>query len=83
MGSTLSGDRIVGLWAIRLSSFLFTRKARWKRRRFDTLKKSLHNFYSPGCLGLMGVYVYLPGLIALASPSKEENVFLIMEQLSG
>ena len=70
---------LIGLWAIRLSSFLFTRVKRvGKDGRFDSLKKSFTQFLLTWML--QGLWVFMctyPALIALASPSKEENIFLI------
>ena len=70
---------LIGLWAIRLSSFLFTRVKRvGKDGRFDSLKKSFTQFLLTWIL--QGLWVFMctyPALIALASPSKEENIFLI------
>ena len=64
--------------AIRLSSFLFTRVKRvGKDGRFDSLKKSFTQFLLTWML--QGLWVFMctyPALIALASPSKEENIFL-------
>ena len=69
---------LIGIWAIRLSSFLFTRVKRvGKDGRFDTLKKSFTQFLLTWML--QGLWVFMctyPALIALASPSKEENTFL-------
>ena len=69
---------LIGLWAIRLSSFLFTRVKRvGKDGRFDTLKKSFTQFLLTWML--QGLWVFMctyPALIALASPQKE-NIFLI------
>jgi steroid 5-alpha reductase family enzyme len=71
---------LIGLWAIRLSSFLFTRVKRvGKDGRFDSLKKSFTQFLLTWML--QGLWVFMctyPALIALASPSKEENIFLII-----
>ena len=70
---------LIGLWAIRLSSFLFTRVKRvGKDGRFDSLKKSFTQFLLTWML--QGLWVFMctyPALIALASPLKEENIFLI------
>ena len=70
---------LIGLWAIRLSSFLFTRVKRvGKDGRFDSLKKSFTQFLLTWML--QGLWVFMctyPALIALTSPSKEENIFLI------
>ena len=70
---------LIGLWAIRLSSFLFTRVKRvGKDVRFDSLKKSFTQFLLTWML--QGLWVFMctyPALIALTSPSKEENIFLI------
>lgn len=69
---------LIGIWAIRLSSFLFTRVKRvGKDGRFDSLKKSFTQFLLTWML--QGLWVFMctyPALIALASPSKEENTFL-------
>lgn len=69
---------LIGIWAIRLSSFLFTRVKRvGKDGRFDTLKKSFTQFLLTWMLqGLCVFMCTYPALIALASPSKEENTFL-------
>ena len=71
---------LIGLWAIRLSGFLFTRVKRvGKDGRFDSLKKSFTQFLLTWML--QGLWVFMctyPALIALASPSKEENILLVV-----
>lgn len=74
---------LIGIWAIRLSSFLFTRVKRvGKDGRFDTLKTSFTQFLLTWML--QGLWVFMctyPALIALASPSKKENTFLAIGAL--
>jgi len=71
---------LIGIWAIRLSGFLFTRVKRvGKDGRFDSLKTSFTQFLLTWML--QGLWVFMctyPALIALASPSKEENTFLVI-----
>lgn len=71
---------LIGLWAIRLSSFLFTRVKRvGKDGRFDSLKTSFTRFLLTWML--QGLWVFMctyPALIALASPSKSESTFLLV-----
>lgn len=71
---------LIGLWAIRLSSFLFTRVKRvGKDVRFDSLKTSFTRFLLTWML--QGLWVFMctyPALIALASPSKSDTAFLLM-----
>ena len=67
---------LIGLWAIRLSSFLFTRVKRvGKDGRFDELKTSFTRFLLTWML--QGLWVFMctyPALIALVSPSESEIV---------
>lgn len=69
---------LIALWAIRLSSFLFTRVKRvGKDGRFDSLKTSFTRFLLTWML--QGLWVFMctyPALIALASPSNSEMIFL-------
>lgn len=69
---------LIGLWAIRLSSFLFTRVKRvGKDGRFDSLKTSFTRFLLTWML--QGLWVFMctyPALIALSSPSNSEVTFL-------
>ena len=69
---------LIGIWAIRLSSFLFTRVKRvGKDGRFDSLKTSFTRFLLTWML--QGLWVFMctyPALIALASPTKNETTFL-------
>lgn len=69
---------LIGIWAIRLSSFLFTRVKRvGKDGRFDALKTSFTRFLLTWML--QGLWVFMctyPALIALASASNEEIIFL-------
>lgn len=74
---------LIGIWAIRLSGFLFTRVKRvGKDGRFDSLKTSFTRFLLTWML--QGLWVFMctyPALIALASPSKKEGIFLIIGTL--
>ena len=74
---------LIGLWAIRLSSFLFTRVKRvGKDGRFDELKTSFTRFLLTWML--QGLWVFMctyPALIALASPSESEIVYLTIGTL--
>lgn len=69
---------LIVLWAIRLSSFLFTRVKRvGKDGRFDRLKTSFTRFLLTWML--QGLWVFMctyPALIALSSPAKSEFLFL-------
>ncbi len=69
---------LIVLWAIRLSSFLFTRVKRvGKDGRFDRLKTSFTRFLLTWML--QGLWVFMctyPALIALSSPAKTEFLFL-------
>ena len=69
---------LIGIWAIRLSSFLFTRVKRvGKDGRFDSLKTSFTRFLLTWML--QGLWVFMctyPALIALGSPTKNETTFL-------
>ena len=69
---------LIGIWAIRLSSFLFTRVKRvGKDGRFDSLKTSFTRFLLTWML--QGLWVFMctyPALIALGSPTKNETIFL-------
>ena len=69
---------LIGLWAIRLSSFLFTRVKRvGKDGRFDSLKTSFTRFLLTWML--QGLWVFMctyPALIVLGSPTKNETTFL-------
>lgn len=69
---------LIGIWAIRLSSFLFTRVKRvGKDGRFDSLKTSFTRFLLTWML--QGMWVFMctyPALIALASPTANETTFL-------
>ena len=71
---------LIGIWAIRLSSFLFTRVKRvGKDGRFDSLKTSFTRFLLTWML--QGLWVFMctyPALIALASPSSSETTFLFI-----
>ena len=74
---------LIGIWAIRLSSFLFTRVQRvGKDGRFDEIKTSFTRFLLAWML--QGLWVFMctyPALIALASPSKKEIIFLCLGAL--
>ena len=74
---------LIGLWAIRLSSFLFTRVRRvGKDGRFDELKTSFTRFLLTWML--QGLWVFMctyPALIALASPSESEITYLTVGTL--
>ena len=74
---------LIGLWAIRLSSFLFTRVKRvGKDGRFDELKTSFTRFLLTWML--QGLWVFMctyPALIALASPSESEITYLTVGTL--
>ena len=69
---------LITIWAIRLSSFLFTRVKRvGKDGRFDRLKTSFTRFLLTWVL--QGLWVFMctyPALIALSSPSNAEFLFL-------
>ena len=69
---------LITIWAIRLSSFLFTRVKRvGKDGRFDRLKTSFTRFLLTWIL--QGLWVFMctyPALIALSSPSNAEFLFL-------
>ena len=69
---------LITFWAIRLSSFLFTRVKRvGKDGRFDRLKTSFTRFLLTWIL--QGLWVFMctyPALIALSSPSNTEILFL-------
>lgn len=69
---------LIGLWAIRLSSFLFTRVQRvGKDGRFDEIKTSFSRFLLAWML--QGLWVFMctyPALIVLASPTQKETSFL-------
>ena len=69
---------LIGIWAIRLSSFLFTRVKRvGKDGRFDSLKTSFTRFLLTWML--QGLWVFMctyPALIALASPTDNEIIYL-------
>jgi len=69
---------LIGIWAIRLSSFLFTRVKRvGKDGRFDSLKTSFTRFLLTWML--QGLWVFMctyPALTALGSPTKTETTFL-------
>ena len=69
---------LIGIWAIRLSSFLFTRVKRvGKDGRFDSLKTSFTRFLLTWML--QGLWVFMctyPALIALGSPTKNGTTFL-------
>lgn len=69
---------LIGIWAMRLSSFLFTRVKRvGKDGRFDSLKTSFTRFLLTWML--QGLWVFMctyPALIALATPSNSETTFL-------
>jgi steroid 5-alpha reductase family enzyme len=69
---------LIALWAIRLSSFLFSRVKRvGKDGRFDRLKTSFTRFLLTWIL--QGLWVFMctyPALIALSSPSDTEFLFL-------
>jgi len=69
---------LITIWAIRLSSFLFTRVKRvGKDGRFDRLKTSFTRFLLTWVL--QGLWVFMctyPALIALSSPSNVEFLFL-------
>lgn len=71
---------LIGIWAIRLSSFLFTRVKRvGKDGRFDSLKTSFTRFLLTWML--QGLWVFMctyPALIALASPGSTETTFLLI-----
>ena len=71
---------LIGIWAIRLSSFLFTRVKRvGKDGRFDSLKTSFTRFLLTWML--QGLWVFMctyPALIALASPGSTETIFLLI-----
>lgn len=71
---------LITLWAVRLSTFLFTRVRRvGKDGRFDRLKTSFTRFLLTWVL--QGMWVFMctyPALIALASPAKEEKLFLLL-----
>ena len=77
---TLVLTLLITLWAIRLSTFLFTRVRRvGKDGRFDRLKTSFTRFLLTWVL--QGMWVFMctyPALIALASPAKEEKTFLLL-----
>lgn len=71
---------LITLWAVRLSTFLFTRVRRvGKDGRFDRLKTSFTRFLLTWVL--QGMWVFMcayPALIVLASPAKEEKTFLLL-----
>ena len=75
---TLVLTALIALWAIRLSSFLFSRVKRvGKDGRFDRLKTSFTRFLLTWIL--QGLWVFMctyPALIALSSPSDTEFLFL-------
>jgi steroid 5-alpha reductase family enzyme len=75
---TLVLTALIALWAIRLSSFLFSRVKRvGKDGRFDRLKTSFTRFLLTWIL--QGLWVFMctyPALIVLSSPSDTEFLFL-------
>ena len=71
---------LIAFWAVRLSSFLFTRVMRvGKDGRFDRLKTSFTRFMLTWIL--QGLWVFIctyPALIVLVSPAETEVFYLIL-----
>ena len=68
---------LIGIWAIRLSSFLFTRVKRvGKDGRFDSLKPLYLLLLTWMLQGLWVFMCTYPALIALASPTDNEIIYL-------